>query len=397
VTPEIRGEVHPRFRRVREVFEANFRRRAEVGASACAWVDGEKVVDLWGGLADVRTARPWREDTLGFLFSSTKGLTALALLMLADRGKLDHDARVADYWPEFARSGKDAITVRQLLNHRSGLSAIDRPLTLDDLEDPARVAPALEAQEPMWEPGTQQGYGGVSFGAYAAELFRRIEGRTLGRFLAEEVAAPLGADLHLGLPAEAEERVATVIPPRRRDMLLRGLPRLVWGRGVEGRVFRAFADRSSPTSRAFSNPAELGPRGLHNVNTPRVHRMELPWMNGIANARSLALVYAVLAGAAPDRVRLVAPELLEEVQRRQSWQVDRVLCKPMGFSLGFVKEESHLFSPYAETFGHPGAGGCVGLADPPRRLAFAYVMNRMDWRLRSPRCLALCHAVYDAL
>jgi len=394
---EVQGAVDPRFRRVQDVFEENFGRRAEVGASVCAWVDGQKVVDLWGGLADVRTGRPWEEDTLGFLFSSTKGLTALAMLMLADRGKLDHDAPVAEYWPEFARNGKEAITVRQLLNHRSGLCAIDRPLTLDDLEDPARVAPALEAQEPLWEPGTHQGYCGVSFGIYVAELFRRIEGRTIGRFLAEEVSAPLGADIHLGLPPEAEERVATVYPPRRRDRILRGLPRLVWGRGVEGRVFRAFADKSSRTARAFANPAELGPKALRNVNTPRVHRMELPWMNGIANARSLATVYATLAGVASSEVQLVVPELLEEVQRRQSWQVDRVLRKPMGFSLGFVKEESHLFSPYPETFGHPGAGGCVGFADPPRRLAFGYVMNRMDWHLRSPRCLALCHAVYDCL
>jgi CubicO group peptidase (beta-lactamase class C family) len=379
------------------VFEENFVRRAEIGASVCVWMDGEKVVDLWGGLADFPAARPWEEDTLGFLFSSTKGLTALAMLMLADRGKLDHDARVAEYWPEFAQNGKERITVRQLLNHRSGLSAIDHPLSLDDLEDSARVAPALEAQEPLWEPGTAQGYGGVSFGAYVAELFRRIEGRSIGRFLADEVAGPLGVDVHLGLPAELDARVATVVLPRRRDRILRMVPRLIWGRGVEGRVFRAFADKTSATARAFANPADLGPRGLHNVNTPRVRQMELPWMNGITNARSLASVYAALTNVHPSGVRLVAPELLEEVQRRQSWQVDRVLRKPMGFSLGFVKEESHLFSPYSEAFGHPGAGGCVGFADPPRRLAFGYVMNRMDWRLRSPRCLALCHAAYGCL
>ncbi len=396
---EIFGEVAPRFTKVLDAFTENFEARGEVGASVCVWHEGRKVVDLWGGVADPVTQRPWTEDTIGLMFSATKGLAATALLMLADRGVLDLDATVATYWPAFAQAGKASMTVRTLLNHRGGLCALDRPLSLDDLEDPVnRVAPVLEAQAPMWAPGSAQGYHAISFGPYVAELFRRVAGRTVGDFLRTEITGPLGADLFLGLPPEATPRVARLLPTTGRDKLTRLLPAVALGYGVEGRLFRSFLDPRSATRAAFSVTPELGARSIETFNAPRVHRMEMPWANGIGNARGLARVYAALAhGGSIDGVRLVSREILREVEARQSWGFDRVLCKPMGFSLGFVKEEPHLFSPTLESFGHPGLGGSLGWADGKRNLSIGYVMNQMTWKLRSPKALALCHAVYASL
>jgi CubicO group peptidase (beta-lactamase class C family) len=390
----VHGSVMPGFEAVESAFRENFERRGEVGAAACAWHAGEKVVDLWGGLADRESQREWTEDTLALTFSVTKGLVALCLLMLADRGKLDYDRPVADYWPEFAARGKEAITVRDLLNHRAGLCAVDQPLSLSDWCDSAQVGPALASQRPLWKPGSDQGYGAVSGAAYAAELFRRIAGRTVGQFLAKEVAGQLDADVYLGLPRELEDRVATLYPSRLNVASLRLLPEAITGRTVEGRLIRALARRKSLSRRAFSNP-DLGRAGLHVFNDPETHRLEIPWAGGIASARGLARVYAALAAGGAELCR---PESIEPLTRRQSWSdSDRVMHKPLGFSQGFLKEECHVFSPGEEAFGHSGMGGALGLADPTRELAFAYVMNRMDVRVRSPRCLALCHALYGCI
>jgi CubicO group peptidase (beta-lactamase class C family) len=391
----VQGTVRPGFEPVEAAFRENFERRGEVGAAACAWYEGEKVVDLWGGLADRETGRAWDEDTLAVMFSSTKGMVALCLLMLADRGKLDYDRPVADYWSEFAAGGKEAITVRELLNHRAGLTSLDTRLTLDDWCNPARVGPALASQRPQWPPGSDQGYGAVTTGAYAAELFRRIAGRSVGDFFAHEVARPLDADVFIGLPADLESRVATLYPARLGADRLRLLTEILSGRTVEGRLARAFITSRSLTSRAFGNP-RLGRQGLKVFNDAEVHRMEIPWGGGIASARGLAKVYAALAaGGTFGRTTLCSSESIEPLTRRQSWSDrDRVLLKPLGFSQGFVKEERHVFSPGEEAFGHSGMGGALGLADPDRRLALGYVMNRMDIRVRSPRCLALCHALY---
>jgi len=394
----VHGTCAPKFDRVRDAFVANFAERGEIGAAVSVWHEGEKVVDLWAGTADVDTKRPWNEDTLGVLFSATKGLVATCLRMLADRGQLDIDAPVTRYWPEFGQKGKERVTVGTLLDHRAGLVGLDYPIGFDDLEDqPARVAPHLAAQAPAWEPGTAQGYHGVTFGLYAAELFRRVEGRTIGAFLRDEVAGPLGADVHMGIPDSLEPRVATLIPTS-REKFTRIIPAMILGYGVEGRIYRSALRRSSDTARAFANPSVLGIRGVPNFNLPRVHQMELPWANAVATASGLARVYAAMAhGGQIDDVRLVSPEALDEVKRRRSWAMDRVLHKQMGFSLGFLKDEPHLFSPNRESFGHPGAGGALGWADPVRNVSIGYVMNRMSWRLRSPRAVALAQAVNRSL
>lgn len=390
----------PGYEKVRHAFRDNFAFRGELGASVCVYRSGEKVVDLWGGLADRETRRPWAEDTLATLFSSTKGLAATCMLVAADRGLLDYDARVADYWPGFARAGKAEVTVRTLLNHRAGVVGFDRPVTLDDFDRrPDRVREACEANTPAWRPGTSQGYHGVTFGAYLAELFERVTGTSVGRFLAQEVAGPLGAEVHIGLPSELELRVATNYPIGARERLTRVVPKALFSRGHDGRVYRKAFTRGSISQRAFRYPKELGIRGLQNFNTRRVHRMELPWANGLGNARGLAKVYGALSmGGALAGVRVVRPGAVDALRERQSWHPkDEVLQKPLGFSQGFIKEETHLFSPNPAAFGHPGAGGALGFCDPDAQLGIGYAMNQMTHHIRSPRALALCHALYECL
>jgi len=399
-SPTIEGHYAPQFELAAACFTENFKQRGEVGAALSVWHKGTQVVDLWGGIADPSSGRPWAEDTIAVSFSSTKGMAALCMMMLVERGLLDYDQPISTYWPTFAEPGspKAAITVRCLLNHRSGLCAIDRALSLSDLEDRRAVLPALEQQQPLWEPGSTQGYHGVSFGLFVAELFWQVAGESLGTFFRREVAEPLGVDFHIGLAEKDEERVATVITASLADRLLKMVPTLIRGAGWDGRLFRAVVKRGSYTNRAFANPAELGARGLENFNSPRVHRMELPWCNGIGSAAALARIYALLAaGGTLDGVTLLSPATLAAVHPRLSWQPDEVLHKTIGFSLGFVKEEPEIFSPNSEAFGHPGAGGILGLADPKEELAIGYVMNRMDWRLRSPRAIALCKAIYACL
>ncbi|TNF22858.1 MAG: class A beta-lactamase-related serine hydrolase [Deltaproteobacteria bacterium] len=396
----VHGEVAPGFERVATVFEENFRARGEVGASVCVFHRGRKVVDLWGGYADKRTKRPWERDTVSVLFSSTKGLAATTALLLARAGQLDYDAPVARYWPEFARHGKGDITVRTLLNHRAGLSAVDRRMSLDDLESPDRLARILEAQAPMWTPGSAQGYGAIAWGLYVGELVRRVTGERLGRAFADLVARPLGLadDLWIGTPEHAERRVARLYPADTWTRLTKIVPRLVTGRTHEGRVYRAVAKGRTPTARALLNPPALGPAGIRAYDSRRVRAMDLPFGGGVGHARGLATVYAALLGVGgPDLPTLAPEEAVTPLYARQSWtELDRVLLKPLGFSQGFIKDELHLFSPNPEAFGHPGAGGALGWADPVAGVAIGYVMNAMDFRIRSPRALALAHAVQEA-
>ncbi len=398
--PDVHGVVQPGFEPVREAFIQNFTDRGEYGASVCIMRRGEVVVDLWGGKADVGEDRDWQHDTLGVLFSSTKGLAAICLLMLHDRGLLDYDAPVASYWPEFAVHGKQDITVRTLLCHRAGLIALEKDLSLADMAHPHKMAEVAANTVPAWTPGEGQGYHGVSYGYFVSELFRRIAGESIGAFLAREVAAPLDADVHIGLDAEHDRRVATLYTQRKRDVLTKILPRVFLSPKVEGRVYRSvmFGGAESHTRRAFANPSALGTRGVNNFNKAQVRRLELPWANGIGSARGLARAYHPLAlDGAHNGVRLVAEHVARLPVDRHSWSYDRVLHKPMGFTLGFVKEEPQLFSPSVRAFGHPGAGGALGWADPDEGLSIGYVLNRMDFHIRSKRALALCHALYSCV
>ncbi|MEL6346663.1 MAG: serine hydrolase domain-containing protein [Myxococcota bacterium] len=393
----IDGSVAPGFEPVREAFAENFEKHGEIGAAVCVIQDGRPLVDLWGGMADPVSSQPWTSDTLGVIFSATKGLMSLAFLMQRD---LDVDDRVTDHWPAFGVAGKWPITIRQLLNHRSGLCAIDQSLTLEDFEDPARLQQAMLRQVPLWRAGEDQGYGPISMGVYGGELFHRIAGETVGTFLQRDVADRLDADVYLGGRATLRGRTARLLPVRLWDVLTRIIPRV--GRmpeDYESRMFKAILTPGTAAHRAVHNPRELGMMRLENYDSPRVQDLELPFANGLASARGLARVYAPLANEGRhERGRFLPADVLTPLYARQSWSdADRVLFKPVGFSQGFMKEETTLFSPNKSAFGHPGAGGSLGFADPDRGLSIGYVMNRMSHRLRSPRALSLCEALNDCL
>jgi CubicO group peptidase (beta-lactamase class C family) len=386
----IHGEVAPGWEPVAEAFRASFSPGGEVGAAVCMIERGVVVVDLWGGEASPGV--PWKNDMLTLVFSATKGLVALCLLMLADRGLLDYDAPVAKYWPELAKNF-GSVTVRALLNHRAGTSMVDEPLRLVDFHDPERVARVLERQTPSWKPGSTQGYGATAWGMYAGELFRRVAGESVGTFFRREVAIPLSADAWIGAPPDVDARVSTLIPLGRRERLTTQIPAMLT-RSADGRVFRNVVFfKKSFTRRALANPVDIGPQGMSAFNRPEVRRPELPWCNGLTTARALARIYAAMVGPI-DGVRLVSEAAIVPLRIRQSSEVDRVMCREMGFSQGFLKDDPELFSPNPASFGHPGSGGSLGWVDPDRKLAIGYTMNRLDWRIRSPRAVALCHAAY---
>ena len=345
--------------------------------------DGETIVDLWAGKADPATDRGWEADTLNVLFSSTKGMVATAFLVLEDRGGIDLDVPACELWPALARIS-ETLTIRDFLNHRAGLVGFSSPVTVEDFAT-GEVRIALESEDPAWPPGEDQGYHGISFGGYAAELFERAAGKSVGTYLREEIAGPLGADVYMPLPEELEPMVARLIPTKRRTFLGVALPQVLVPGSHEGRTFRDFL-RGGDTRRAFQHPKELGAFGIGNYDSRKVRSLELPWASAVGSARGLARIYAPLANQGQvDGIRICSPEAIEKVMPRQTWSDrDRVLQKPIGFSQGFVKEGETLFSPNPESFGHPGAGGALGWADPKARISIGYVMNKMDWRIPEP-------------
>ncbi|HXG10979.1 MAG TPA: serine hydrolase domain-containing protein [Gemmataceae bacterium] len=393
----IDGFCDPLFREVRQEFERNFLERGEVGASVCVMVEGKTVVDLWGGLADRHTGRPWERDTIGLVWSCTKGATALCAHLLVSRGLLDLDAPVARYWPEFAQAGKEAIPVRWLLNHQAGLPAIRQPLKPGGLYDWSYLVGLLAAEEPFWPPGTRQGYHAATFGHLVGEVVRRITGQDLGTFFRQEVAGPLGLDFHLGLPEEHEPRVAPTIRP---DPVRPG--EVPW-RFLE----QATRDPQSLQALIVKNTGRNP--GARDHDSREAHQAVLPSQGGITNARGLAGMYAPLAlGGAIRGVRLVDEETLQQMAAVSSASaVDAVLLTGMRFALGFVKStDNRRAAPGArdsmilseEAFGHPGMGGSLGFADPQARLSFGYTMNKQGQGvLLNERGQSLVDAVYRAL
>jgi CubicO group peptidase (beta-lactamase class C family) len=390
----IDGFVAPGFEDVRREFERNLAERGELGAACAAYVGGQKVVDLWGGVRDARSGEPWREDTLVLVYSTSKGLAAMTLALAHSRGWLDYDERVAAYWPEFAQAGKDGVTVRQLLGHEAGLPVVDEPLDARLLADFDRLAAVIATQRPLWKPGTRHGYHGVSLGWYEGELVRRVdpERRTLGRFFAEEIAAPLGLEVYFGAPAELpSERLARIerIPAWKALPQTRDLP---WAMAL------AMLNPRSLTYRTFANPRLRRPADLDRAEYRQV---EFPAGGAIGGARDIARAYAALV-AEPAELGLTA-ETLDEVTRFpprpvHGWR-DQVLKVDTAFSLGFARPLGEFrFGSSQRAFGHPGAGGSFAFADPDRGVAFAYVMNRLGFRLYDdPRELALREALYHCL
>ena len=386
---QISGEVASGFEAVREAFERNFTEHGDEGAAFCLYRNGVKVVDLWGGVADVPASRPWTEDTLQLVFSTTKGATAICALRLVERGELDLDTPVTDLWPEFKAEGKEEIPVRWLLTHRSGLPALDGFASKEDVLGWDGICAQLAAQAPFWEPGSAHGYHALTYGWLVGEIVKRVSGKSLGTFFRDEVAGPLGLDFFVGLPSEQQERVSRLeqlTTTGMGDMDIDSLPPEVQ------EIARAFTDPESLTSRALNIT-----RPALNWNDPDVRAAEIPAANGVTTARSLAKLYAACAGEV-DGVRVLKPETIETATQTQSEGPDKVLFAPTRFGLGFMLNS--LFSPMlAEgSFGHAGAGGSLGFGDPGAGVGFGYVMNKMQQNLAGdPRTLGLIEAVKASL
>ncbi len=395
---EINGEWHNRFKPLIDAFQKNFADKQEAGAAICVYHKGEKLVDAWAGIKDTKTREPWNENTLTTIFSVTKALTALCFLILASRKKFDYDKPVSFYWPDFALGGKKDISCRLLLEHRAGLYAVETPLNLTDFaNNQSKIYNALSMQKPLFVPGSMQAYGAQVWGAYAAELFRNVAGESVGTFFAREVAKKLHADCFIGLPAEYENDVATLYPVSVFDRLSSLIPDIIRGETTEGRIGRAFMSGNKSIEQAYMNPS-AGIKSLEVFNDPWVHRLELPWVNGVAHARSLAQVMNVLAlGGKAGKLQFATPALMAELMRENPLRYDLVLQKPLGWNLGFLKEERWLYSPNVEAFGHSGMGGPIALADPKTKLAFGYVCNKMDYKVRPDKTLALCRALYESM
>jgi CubicO group peptidase (beta-lactamase class C family) len=384
----IRGWTAPGFENVRDAFEKNFADGLEIGAAFAAYHRGEKVVDLWGGVADPRDGRRWEEDTIAVVFSTTKGATAVCANGLAQEGRLDVEAPVVQYWPEFGQAGKEQIPVEYLLSHRAGLPWVDEPLTLEAALAWEPMIHALERQAPLWEPGRAHGYHAVTYGNLVGEVVRRVSGRTIGTYLREEVAEPLGLDFWIGLPEEHEGRLA----------LLLGM----FGASLEGEVGESHAsllELVGPDSmlvKALTAGGAFSESGI--FNTRAVHAAEVPAAAGIADARSIARMYAACVGEV-DGVRLLTPEQLKDATTQRTEGPDLALLDlDLQFGLGFMLPSTLIQLGGPASFGHFGAGGSAGWADPEAELAFGYVMNRMDMGLAGDnRSFRLVNACYDAV
>ena len=389
----IQGTCDAKFQEVRQEFERNFQERGEVGASVCVTVGGETVVDLWGGLANNRTDTPWTDETVSIVFSSTKGATAICAHMLAARGELDLDAPVAKYWPEFAQSGKENIPVKMLLNHQAGLPAVRETLPQGAYADWDLVVNALAKEEPFWEPGTRNGYHAITFGWLVGEVVRRVSGKSLGTFFKEEIADPLGLDFWIGLPEDKESRVAPMIPAKPDP---------------ERPLFQEIAKPGSIQALTMGNMGGyMGPPPM--FDSREAHAAEIGGAGGITNARGLAGLYEPLAlGGKKGNIELVNTETLERMGRVSSATgKDVVLIMPTRFALGFMKTMDNRNEPAGvqdsvliseDAFGHVGAGGSFGFADPKDRMSFGYTMNRMGPGLSlNERGQSLVDAVYRSL
>ena len=351
---EISGVCEERFAGVREALAANIDSGVDVGASVSVYIDGVAAVDIWGGHLDETCSVPWQRDTITNVWSITKTMAALCTLILADRGELDFSAPVARYWPEFAAGGKSAVEVRHLLGHTAGLSGWTEPVTSDDLADWEKMTSLLAAQEPWWEPGTQSGYHALTQGYLVGEVVRRITGVSLGTFFASEVAGPLGADFHIGLPAEDDHRVSKVIAPDMSGMAMDQMPPML--------------------ARTFSNP----PLSAEASYAESWRRAEIPAANGHSNARGVAAAQSVLAnGGEAHGVRLLSAKGCEAVFEEQSHGIDLVLGVDLRFGIGYgLSTETTPIGEHSCYWG--GWGGSFIVSDFDAHLTFAYVMNRME-------------------
>ncbi|MDC0360249.1 beta-lactamase family protein [Alphaproteobacteria bacterium] len=386
----IEGSYAPAFEGVYQVFRQNFEESGEQGAAICVSVGGETVVDLWGGVADPKTAAPWQNDTVAVVFSCTKAATALAAHLLADRGALDLDAPVALIWPEFTAAGKEGVTMRMLLDHTAGLPALRTPLKPDCLLDWGYMTSRLAAEAPFWEPGTRSGYHAITFGYLVGEVVRRVSGQSLGAFFQEEIARPLRIDFWIGLPESEEPRVAPITPYRfNKD-------------DEEPPFIRAARTKGSIANLFIFNHGDWMARG---VNTRAGRAAEIGAAGGITNGRGLCGMFeALLKPGGP--LGLSAKTLAGFSETSSATHMDATLQMPTRFGPGFMHAmdnrrrpgggDSVILGPKA--FGHVGAGGSLGFADPDAGMAFGYVMSRQGpGLLLNERGQRLVDAAYGAL
>ena len=385
----VEGFVSRGFEAVREAFVENFARRRELGGACSAYYHGEKVVDLWGGIRNMRTGELWEENTMVIVYSATKGLAAMTLAVAHSRGWLDYEARVCDYWPEFAQQGKARVTVRQLLAHQAGLYALDEPLDRGLVADLDRLAIVLARQKPAWEPGTRQAYHGITLGFYESELLRRIDPkhRSVGEFFQDEIATPLGLEVYIRLPEDIpNSRLATMVPPSMLQIF----------HGFPLRLALDAINRRSNISRALrGSELPLVPERIYARN------LEVPSGGAVGTAQAIAHAYSVFATGGrelqirPETIALLAAPAIPPAR---GFYDECMKVPGVQFSLGFMKPTPILPFGGPRSFGSPGAGGAMGFADPDAGVGYAYVTCGMGTRLTGdPRDVALRNALYSAI
>jgi CubicO group peptidase (beta-lactamase class C family) len=349
------GFTQDRFAAAKAAFEANFESGADLGASFCATVNGETVVDVWGGWADAAKTRPWNTDTIVNVYSTTKTMTALTALLIADRGELDFDAPVAKYWPEFAANGKGAIKVSHLMAHSAGMSGWREKITTKDLYDWDKVVSLLAAQAPLWEPGTKSGYHAITQGYLVGEVVRRITGKSLGTVFREEIAEPLGADFWIGLPASEDARVAELIPPP-----------------PGGAIGDMEMDEIGKIT--FNNPGV----DVSETKTRAWRGAEIPAAGGTGNARSIAEIHAILAnGGVAKGKRFMSEAGARKALELQIEGDDLIFKAPAKFGMGFGLPGPMIQLPNPNTIFWGGYGGSLIVIDMDAHTTFAYAMNKM--------------------
>jgi CubicO group peptidase (beta-lactamase class C family) len=380
---QIQGHFELQFEAVRDAFAALFDDPQERGAAVCVQIGGETVLDLWAGTADKDGAQAWHTDTIANVFSCTKTFTAVTALQMVGEGKLNLDEPVSRLWPEFAAAGKQSITLRQLLCHQAGLPAICNMLPAEALYDWQAMTYALAAEEPWWTPGEGHGYAAITFGWLVGEVIRRADGRGPGESIAARIMRPLGLDFHVGLPDEEFHRVAHIA---------RGKGNV--GDDAAQRLLQAtMREPTSMTARAFTNPPSI----MTSTNKPEWRRMQQPAANGHGNARSLAGFYSALLDGS-----LLEADLINELTREHSMGQDKTLRTQTRFGLGCMLDQPTVpnatFGLSGKSFGHPGAGGSVGFADPERDVAFGFVTNTLGpYVLMDPRAQGLVRALGECL
>lgn len=388
----VEGHVSLGFEAMREAFAENFTQRHELGGACCAYVHGEKVIDLWGGIRNKETGEPWERDTMIVVHSATKGLAAMTLALAHSRGWLDYEERVATYWPEFAQRGKDTITVRQLLAHQAGLFAFDEPVDRSIVADLDRLAAVLARQRPTWEPGTRQAYHALTLGFYEGELMRRVDPRhrSLGRFFQEEIASPLGEDVYIRVPEEIPNARLAVLSPPSRLRMLTGFPLrfTLEAMNPHSNIYRALV--TNPGAAVYQDEQRVYARNL-----------EVPSGGGVGTARGIAHAYGVFAAhGRPLGLRRETVELLAApaIPPTRGFYDECMKADGIQFSLGFMKSTPIWPFGSARSFGSPGSGGSLGFADPEAGIGYAYVTSQMGTDLTGdPRDVALRNALYAAV